>query len=326
MVPAIIAISAFIIDTIIGDPDSKFHPVALMGKGIAGLEHILRRDKNNKWLNLIMGMIFSLVLLAASYAITWGILWGMEKFALNWWLRLMVEALLLSFMISPKALMQAGEGVINSLLHDDIEMARRKVHYIVGRDVDAMEEPELVRATVETIAENTTDGIIAPLFYFFIGGLPWAVLYRMANTLDSMVGYKNDKYFYFGKASARIDDALNLVPARLTGVLMIVAAAILHFDYKNAWKMMKRDAKKHPSPNGGFTEAAMAGALDIRLGGQNFYFGQPHFRAYMGDICERLCSRHIISAIQIMYTTTVLFIALVIVLLPVVPAWWHNGL
>jgi adenosylcobinamide-phosphate synthase len=222
--------------------------------------------------------------------------------------------------------MQAGEGVINSLLHDDIEMARRKVHYIVGRDVDAMEEPELVRATVETIAENTTDGIIAPLFYFFIGGLPWAVLYRMANTLDSMVGYKNDKYFYFGKASARIDDALNLVPARLTGVLMIVAAAILHFDYKNAWKMMKRDAKKHPSPNGGFTEAAMAGALDIRLGGQNFYFGQPHFRAYMGDICERLCSRHIISAIQIMYTTTVLFIALVIVLLPVVPAWWHNGL
>lgn len=325
MTTAIIAISAFIIDTIIGDPQSRLHPVALMGRAISMLERILRHDKNSGPVKFILGVVFAVILLAAAYWSAKMLIWVMMTFDFSWWAQIFIEALVLSFMISPKSLRQAGDGIICSLLYGNIEAARQKVHYIVGRDVYSMDEAEIVRATIETIAENTTDGIIAPLFYYFIGGLPLAVLYRMANTLDSMVGYKNDKYFYFGKASARIDDVLNLVPARLTGVLIIVAAAILHLDYKNAWKMMKRDAGKHPSPNGGFTEAAMAGALDIRLGGQNFYFGQPNFRAYMGDVCERMCSRHIMSAIQIMYTTVVLFIMLVIVLLPVVPLWWHSG-
>ncbi|WP_196594072.1 adenosylcobinamide-phosphate synthase CbiB [Pectinatus sottacetonis] len=322
---AIIVICAFIIDTIIGDPNSKYHPVAVMGRLVGILDSLLYRKKANDPVKLVLGLILSIICLSTAYWLTRGIIWGMELLKFNWWIKIFLDAVILSFMISPKSLMQAGLGVINNLIHDDIEAAREKVHYIVGRDVNNMDEAEMVRATIETIAENTTDGIISPLFFFFIGGLPLAVLYRMANTLDSMVGYKNDRYLYFGRASARIDDILNLIPARIAGILIVISAAILHFDYKNAWKIMKRDAKKHPSPNGGFTEASVAGALNIRLGGQNYYFGKPHFRAYMGDPYQKLCARHIVSAIQLMYTATVLFIALVIILLPIVPLWWHSG-
>lgn len=325
MTPVIIAVCAFIIDTIIGDPQSRLHPVALMGNLVSILERALRWDQQGKYLKIAAGTIFALILLTIAYGLGWLIVWAMGVLTFAWWVRVFIEALLLSFMISPKSLMQAGQEVIYNLQRDDLLGAREKVHCIVGRDVENMDEPEIVRATVETIAENTTDGIISPLFYFFIGGLPLAILYRMANTLDSMVGYKNEKYLYFGKVSARIDDLLNLVPARITGILIVVAAAILHFDYRMAWKMLIRDARKHPSPNGGFSEAAVAGALNVRLGGKNFYFGLPHFRAYMGDALQRLCARHIVAATQIMYTVTVLFIALVIVLMPVVPTWWHQG-
>ena len=158
------------------------------------------------------------------------------------------------------------------------------------------------------MAENTVDGIISPLFYFAVGGLPLAVAYRAINTMDSMLGYKNEKYFYFGRAAARLDDAANFIPARLTAMLFIGAAFILKLDYKNAFDMMKRDAKKHPSPNGGWAEATVAGALKIRLGGVNYYFGQPHFRAYMGEPIENLEAVHILGAIRMMYTATILFL------------------
>ncbi|WP_231038462.1 adenosylcobinamide-phosphate synthase CbiB [Pectinatus haikarae] len=325
MTPAIIAVCAFVIDTIVGDPQSRLHPVALMGRFVNIVENILRRDRHKKYLQIAAGGIFAVFLLFCAYMSGWVIMWGMRQLEVIWWGKLFAESLILSFMISPKSLMQAGQRVINSLRHGDLPEARQMVHYIVGRDVDNMSEQEMVRATVETIAENTTDGIISPLFYFFVGGLPLAILYRMANTLDSMVGYKNEKYFYFGRVSARIDDILNLAPARITGILLVVAAAILHFDYRTAWKMILRDAKKHPSPNGGFTEAAVAGALNIRLGGQNFYFGTAHFRAYMGDAVQQLCPRHVVAAIQLMYTATVLFIALATVLIPTVPTWWPGG-
>lgn len=325
MIPAIIAIAAFIIDTIIGDPQNKLHPVAVMGRIVGVIERILRHDRHSDPTKLVLGLVFTIICLSLSYYFTRGIVWLLENYLPIWWLKIFIEALILSFMISPKSLMQAGLGVIDSLIHNNLDEARQKVHFIVGRDVDNMDEPETVRATIETIAENTTDGIISPLFFFFIGGLPLAVLYRMANTLDSMVGYKNDKYLYFGRTSARVDDILNLIPARISGILFVIAAAILHFDYRLAWKMIVRDAKKHPSPNGGYTEAAVAGALNIRLGGQNFYFGKPHFRAYMGDAYQKLCARHIKETIQLMYTVTILFIMLIIALLPVVPLWWHNG-
>ena len=161
---------------------------------------------------------------------------------------------------------------------------------------------------METIAENIVDGVISPLFFFFLGGVPLAVAYRAANTMDSMIGYKNEKYLFFGRAAARTDDAWNYIPARITGLLLVLAAWLLKYDWREAWRMMRRDAAKHPSPNGGFTEATVAGALGIRLGGLNYYFGRPSFRTYMGEPRQELSPRHISGAIRLMYAATILFL------------------
>ena len=192
-----------------------------------------------------------------------------------------------------------------------MDYARERVGWIVGRDTQNLNEAEVTRAAVETVSENTVDGVISPLFYFAIGGLPLAIFYRAANTMDSMIAYKNEKYFFFGQIAARLDDILNYVPARITAILFICAAFILRLDYKNAFAMMKRDAKKHPSPNGGYAEATVAGALNVRLGGTNYYFGEPHFRAYMGEPNESLEAEHILGAIRLMYTATILFLIIV---------------
>ena len=222
--------------------------------------------------------------------------------------QIFIQALVLSFMISPRTLGDAAREIYFLLDRENLARAREKVGWIVGRDTQNLNEAEITRATIETVAENTVDGIISPLFYFAIGGLPLAVAYRAINTMDSMLGYKNEKYFYFGRVAARFDDIANFIPARLTGMLFICAAMILKLDYKNAFKMMKRDASKHPSPNGGWAEATVAGALNIRLGGVNYYFGEPHFRAYMGEPHENLEAVHILGAIRMMYTATILFL------------------
>ena len=154
------------------------------------------------------------------------------------------------------------------------------------------------------MAENTSDGIIAPLFFYFIGGLPGAAVYKAVNTLDSMMGYKNDRYLYYGRVAARIDDIFNYIPARLTGISFVAAAALGESDSKKAFQIMLRDARKHPSPNGGYAEAPVAGALHIRLGGYNSYFGTTSFRAYMGDDDEPLEAEKIRQAVHLMYTAT----------------------
>ena len=219
-----------------------------------------------------------------------------------------IQALVLSFMISPRTLADAAREIYWLLESENLPRAREKVGWIVGRDTANLNEAEVSRATVETVAENTVDGVISPLFYFAVGGLPLAVAYRAINTMDSMLGYKNEKYFYFGRVAARLDDIANFIPARLTGLLFVCAAIVLHLDWRNAFNMMRRDASKHPSPNGGWAEATVAGALNIRLGGTNYYFGEPHFRAYMGEPNEILEAAHILGAIRLMYTATILFL------------------
>lgn len=223
---------------------------------------------------------------------------------------MLFNALLLSFTISPRSLAEAGREIHGYLIQGDMENARYKVGWIVGRDTENLSEGEVTRATVETVAENTVDGIISPLFFFLIGGVPLAFLYRAANTMDSMVGYKNDRYLYFGRVAARLDDVLNYIPARITGCIFVLSAVLLRLDYGNAWRMLRRDASKHPSPNGGWAEAAVAGALQIRLGGYNSYFGRQSFRAYMGEPLKALKAEHIMSCIRMMYTATVLFLLL----------------
>lgn len=300
-------IIAFLIDTIIGDPRTKYHPVILMGKLIALLEHCFYRadDSDNK--KFVMGIMLVIITLLISYEVAAAIMMLSYQIPFSWG-SAAVGGLLLSFTISPNSLAKAGKGIYALLIMGELTEAREKVGWIVGRDTKDLDDAEIARATIETIAENTVDGIIAPLFFFVLGGVPLAVLYRAANTMDSMIGYKNEKYLYFGRGAAKLDDVLNYIPARITAMLFLFSALILGFDYRNAYRIMQRDAAKHPSPNGGYAEATMAGALHIRLGGMNSYFGRKSFRAYMGDAMVLIVPQHIMAAIRMMYTATVLFI------------------
>lgn len=300
-------IIAFLIDTIIGDPRTKYHPVVLMGKLIALLEHCFYRadDSDNK--KFVMGIMLVIITLLISYEVAAAIMMLSYQIPFSWG-SAAVGGLLLSFTISPNSLAKAGKGIYALLIMGELTEAREKVGWIVGRDTKDLDDAEIARATIETIAENTVDGIIAPLFFFVLGGVPLAVLYRAANTMDSMIGYKNKKYLYFGRGAAKLDDVLNYIPARITAMLFLFSALILGFDYRNAYRIMQRDAAKHPSPNGGYAEATMAGALHIRLGGMNSYFGRKSFRAYMGDAMVLIVPQHIMAAIRMMYTATVLFI------------------
>lgn len=300
-------IIAFLIDTIIGDPRTQYHPVVLMGKLIALLEHCFYRadDSDNK--KFVMGIMLVIITLLISYEVAAAIMMLSYQIPFSWG-SAAVGGLLLSFTISPNSLAKAGKGIYALLIMGELTEAREKVGWIVGRDTNDLDDAEIARATIETIAENTVDGIIAPLFFFVLGGVPLAVLYRAANTMDSMIGYKNEKYLYFGRGAAKLDDVLNYIPARITAMLFLLSALILGFDYRNAYRIMQRDAAKHPSPNGGYAEATMAGALHIRLGGMNSYFGRKSFRAYMGDAMVLIVPQHIMAAIRMMYTATVLFI------------------
>ncbi len=303
----IIAVVAFLIDALIGDPRSKFHPVVLIGNLISTLEKFLRHDLDNPIKKILKGGVLVCIVVISSLLVG-ALIEFFTKDIPSYAAQIFIQALVLSFMISPRTLGDAAREIYFLLDRENLARAREKVGWIVGRDTQNLNEAEITRATIETVAENTVDGIISPLFYFAIGGLPLAVAYRAINTMDSMLGYKNEKYFYFGRVAARFDDIANFIPARLTAMLFICAAMILKLDYKNAFKMMKRDASKHPSPNGGWAEATVAGALNIRLGGVNYYFGEPHFRAYMGEPHENLEAVHILGAIRMMYTATILFL------------------
>ena len=300
---------AFVIDCLIGDPRSRLHPVVLIGKWIARLEKWLYRPEASDQGKFLAGFCLVVIVLASSYGAAAGLLYlaGLSE---NPYIVGFASALLLSFAIAPRNLAEAGWEIRRYLLAGDLSKARFKVGWIVGRDTDRLTAGEVTRATVETIAENIVDGVISPLFFFYLGGVPLAMAYRAANTMDSMLGYKNDRYLYFGRAAARMDDAWNYLPARITGILLVAAAWLLRLDFRAAWRMMRRDARKHPSPNGGYTEATVAGALGVRLGGFNSYFGQPSFRTYMGDDIRSLAPEHIDQVIRLLYVVTILFLCL----------------
>ncbi len=305
----ITAVAAFLIDALIGDPRSKFHPVVLMGKLIVVLEYFLRREFDTSTKKILKGGLLVSIVVLTSYGVG-ALISIMAGMAGSLTAKIFIEALVLSFMITPRSLAEAGREIYSLLSAENLQQARYKVGWIVGRDTQNLNEAEITRATVETISENTVDGIISPLFYFAIGGLPLAVAYRAVNTMDSMLGYKNERYLYFGRIAARLDDVANFIPARITAILFLMSALILDLDFKNAWKILVRDADKHPSLNGGYAEATVAGALNVRLGGFNSYFGVQHFRAYMGDPNESLQAAHILAAIRMMYTATIIFLCL----------------
>jgi len=297
--------AAVILDSLIGDPRAGWHPVVLIGKLIACLEKVLLQPLQTPVVKKCAGLLLVIITLAVSYALAWLVMSALT--ALHPLAGLAGGTLLLTFTISPRSLAEAGQEIKDYLDAGDLTQARIKVGWIVGRDTAALDTAEVTRATVETVAENIVDGVIAPLFYAFIGGVPLAVLYRAVNTMDSMVGYKNEKYSDFGLAAARVDDAFNYIPARITGLLLIAAAAILNYDPRGALAFIRRDAAKHPSPNSGIGEAGVAGALGIRLGGLNHYGGVPSRRAYMGEPRSELGPVHIAQTIKLMYVVTFLF-------------------
>lgn len=306
----LIPLMALALDTIVGDPRSAYHPVVLIGKVISFYESIFYHNSDKNIKKLIYGGITVFFVLFTVWFVAIALLMIANR--INFWIGYIINVLFVYISISPRSLAEAGMELYRLLRKGDLIEARRKVGWIVGRDTADLDEGEITRATVETISENTVDGILSPLFFCFVFGPIGALLYRTANTMDSMLGYKNERYLYFGRVAARFDDFLNYIPARLGFILLTLSAAVQGFDWREAINITLRDAHKHPSPNGGYAEAPTAGALHIRLGGYNKYGNEVHFRAYMGNPEQALQGRHIKQTIRLMYGATIITVLLLI--------------
>ncbi|UKK97125.1 adenosylcobinamide-phosphate synthase CbiB [Brevibacillus brevis] len=296
--------AAYLIDRVVGDPRSLPHPVIIMGWWITRLERVIRSLVKEESHLKLAGVLFPVVIVGGSYAVVWLLLWGATFIhpVLAW----ILGAWLISTTIATKGLADAGMEIARHLMAGDMEAARRSLSMVVGRDTERLDEPEVCRGAVETVAENIVDAIVSPLIYAAIGGAPLAMAYRAANTLDSMVGYKNEKYLNLGWASARFDDVLNYIPARLTALLLVVASWLQRLNGKQCWAMIRRDAHLHPSPNSGLPEAGVAGALGVQLGGLNYYQGVASNRAKMGDAKRPLQASDIVATIRLMYLVSLL--------------------
>ncbi len=305
--------AAILIDWIVGDPQRPIHPVILLGRLIRWLERLLIPEGHafSSGTVKLRGVLLTLLTLAAATGAMWLTAWAAS--AVHVWLGYAVSAWFISTTIAVKGLKQAALLVYTPLIAGNLAEARRFVGYIVGRDTQHLNERDISRAAVETVAENIVDALVSPLLFALLGGAPLAMLYRAANTLDSMVGYRNDRYLHFGWCSARTDDALNWVPARLTGVLLAFTALLMPgMDARKAIQSVIVFAGRHPSPNSGIPEAAVAGALGIELGGTNSYFGVQSERARMGWPRRPLAPSDIIHTVRLLYgVSLILFLGVI---------------
>lgn len=301
---------AFVLDALLGDPVWLYHPVRVIGKWISMAERILRRCfPANPWGERLSGAFLALFVVLPSFALPAGFIFIAGK--LHPWLAFALEVFWMYQILAMKCLKIEALKVHDALARQNIALARQRLSWLVGRDTANLSEEEIVKATVETVAENTTDGVIAPMLFMAIGGAPLGFAYKAVNTLDSMVGYRNDKYRYFGTVSARADDVVNFIPARLAGLLMVLAAFFCRYDAAGAWRCFVRDRNKHLSPNSAQTESACAGALGIQLGGTHDYFGKPVEKPTLGDEKRRAESEDIRRANRLMVVTSVLCLILV---------------
>jgi len=269
---------AYLLDLILGDPRWLPHPIKGIGRLAKKLERPLRRTVKSE---RTAGFIFTMVIISIVWGLTSIII--RQAVSFNQYLGLGFSIIFIYASLAVKDLKVESLRVCRALEKGNIVAARKKLSLIVGRDTQNMDEKDIIRATVETIAENTVDAIIAPLFYAFIGGAPLALTYKAVNTLDSLVGYKNERYRYFGWASAKLDDLVNFIPARLSALFLPIAGWFTGKNILNSWQTIRRDGIKHPSPNSGFPEAAIAGALGIQLGGLNFYHSVASSKPFIGD-------------------------------------------
>ncbi|MFI3325635.1 MAG: adenosylcobinamide-phosphate synthase CbiB [Clostridia bacterium] len=309
MKTALIILIAFLLDAIFGDPAQIPHPICFIGKLISNTEKFIRKHVKNE---LFGGVILVLVVIFTCFALPFALL--KLAYFVNFFIGFVLETFFCFQIFAAKSLKNAAIQVYEPLVKGDIKEARKYISYIVGRDTQSLEEKGIIKATVETVAENTTDGVIAPLIFMAIGGAPLAFLYKGINTMDSMVGYKNEKYLLFGRCAAKLDDIANFIPARITAVFMVISAFLLRYNGKNAWKIFVRDRHNHKSPNSAQTESVVAGALEIQLAGDAWYFGKLYKKPFIGDKIREIEANDIKKTNRMMYLTSVLLMVITVLI------------
>ena len=296
-------LGGFVLDALFGDPAWLPHPVVYMGKAISKLEKFLRpRLPKTPQGELLGGAIVAFCLPVGTFLLTGLVCWGAAR--LHPLLGLAVQMFWCGQALAARGLVQESTNVYKELKKPDLPGARKAVSRIVGRDTAELTAEGVTKAAVETVAENASDGVIAPLLYMLIGGAPLALTYKAINTMDSMLGYKNEKYLYFGRVPAKLDDVANYIPSRLAGLLWVAAAAFTHNDAKGAWKIWRRDRRRHASPNSAQTESACAGALGVQLAGPAYYFGEYYAKPTIGDALRPIEPEDILRANRMMYVAS----------------------
>ena len=296
-------LGGFVLDALFGDPAWLPHPVVYMGKAISRLEKFLRpRLPKTPQGELLGGAIVAFCLPVGTFLLTGLVCWGAAR--LHPLLGLAVQMFWCGQALAARGLVQESTNVYKELKKPDLPGARKAVSRIVGRDTAELTAEGVTKAAVETVAENASDGVIAPLLYMLIGGAPLALTYKAINTMDSMLGYKNEKYLYFGRVPAKLDDVANYLPSRLAALLWVAAAAFTHNDAKGAWKIWRRDRRRHASPNSAQTESACAGALGVQLAGPAYYFGQYYPKLTIGDALRPIEPEDILRANRMMYVAS----------------------
>ena len=296
-------LGGFVLDALFGDPAWLPHPVVYMGKAISKLEKFLRpRLPKTPQGELLGGAIVAFCLPVGTFLLTGLVCWGAAR--LHPLLGLAVQMFWCGQALAARGLVQESANVYKELKKPDLPGARKAVSRIVGRDTAELTAEGVTKAAVETVAENASDGVIAPLLYMLIGGAPLALTYKAINTMDSMLGYKNEKYLYFGRVPAKLDDVANYIPSRLAGLLWVAAAALTGNDAKGAWRIWRRDRRRHASPNSAQTESACAGALGVQLAGPAYYFGQYYPKLTIGDALRPIEPEDILRANRMMYVAS----------------------
>ncbi|MBQ9065876.1 MAG: cobalamin biosynthesis protein CobD [Blautia sp.] len=289
------ALAGFVLDLLLGDPPWMPHPVVFMGKAIKFAEPRLRKTFNERLAGFFLAAGLPLFTFVLSYFAIW-LFYRIHPAA-----GFLLSAVWSWQVLAMADLKKESTNVYRKLLSGTLEEAREAVARIVGRDTERLDREGVIKAAVETVAENFSDGVIAPMFYMLIGGAPLALGYKAVNTMDSMIGYKNEKYLNFGRAAAKLDDAVNYIPARLSALLLIIAAFLAGEDGSRAFYIWRRDRRNHASPNSAQTEAAMAGALGIQLGGPAWYFGEYHDKPFIGDRLRKAEASDIPRANRMLY-------------------------
>jgi adenosylcobinamide-phosphate synthase len=306
---------AVIIDWLIGDPYWVPHPIIYIGKFISFLEKQGRKlYKTNVGIKIFGGFIV-IIVASVSFIIPFIILKLLISIP---WLYHILNVIIIWTTLAAKCLSKEAKKVYYALKDKDIEKARLMLSYIVGRDTTQLNDNEIIRADVETVAENAADGVIAPLFYAIIGGAPLAMMYKAINTMDSMLGYMNEKYKYIGFFPAKVDDVFNFIPARITGILICLSSFVVKGNAVESFKIMLRDRKNHKSPNCAYPEAAAAGAMKVQLGGTNVYFGEVVYKPTIGDKKKELSFEHINDSIKIMYSAEVFMMVMYIIIMYII--------